>query len=334
MALEEKIEKAVIKIIETEIENGDFPTNRSLLQKLKLTNQFTRIYPFTTENIKGYLEQYDLTDQKVLTVGASGDHILNLILLGATKIDYFDINPFTEFFVELKIAAVKALEYVEFLQYFCADDWDKIDCFNSRAYRKISPHLKGDTRTFWDSLYLEFTGRKIRFSNLFSRDESPSRILADINPYLEKEKYYQLKKQLLQNQYQLHFYEENLKDLPRKLKKSYDKILLSNIGKNLYYMYNGDIELDSTEFYLKEFQNNIFKLSSHVVDGGIIFVVYLYHTKKDDVIENKYYIVYDTYAREKYFPTTQYQLVDFMGVGNFKYNNQEKDSVLIYQKKN
>ncbi len=106
-SIESKIEKAMIQIA------GD----EDYLAKLNLFQPFTNIYPFTNENIKEYLEQYDFTNHTILTVGASVDHILNLILFGATEIDYFDINPFTEFYVELKIAGVKALEEDEFISY-------------------------------------------------------------------------------------------------------------------------------------------------------------------------------------------------------------------------
>ena len=59
--------------------------------------RFDVIYPFTSENIAGYMEDLDLTDKKVITVTASSDHILNAIAQGATNITTFDINPETRY---------------------------------------------------------------------------------------------------------------------------------------------------------------------------------------------------------------------------------------------
>ena len=59
------------------------------------TNEFYKIYPFTTENLNAYLTKYDFTNKRVLTVGSSGDQILNTFLMGAKDITVFDINPFT-----------------------------------------------------------------------------------------------------------------------------------------------------------------------------------------------------------------------------------------------
>ena len=63
---------------------------------------FSDVYPFTTENIDGYIEKMDLKEKKVLTVGSSGDQALNAILEGANDITIFDINEDTEKFFKIK----------------------------------------------------------------------------------------------------------------------------------------------------------------------------------------------------------------------------------------
>ena len=50
------------------------------------------IYLFTTENIKGITNSLDVTNKNILTVSSSGDHILNMLLNGATNIESYDIN--------------------------------------------------------------------------------------------------------------------------------------------------------------------------------------------------------------------------------------------------
>ena len=47
---------------------------------------FNQIYPFATENISGYIDKFDLKDKSLLTVGSSGDQVINAILYGCKKI--------------------------------------------------------------------------------------------------------------------------------------------------------------------------------------------------------------------------------------------------------
>ena len=78
--------------------------------------RFNSIYPFTSENIAGYMKDLDLTGKKVITVTGSTDHILNAILQGATEITTFDINPLTKPYMDLKISALKNLSYKNFIK--------------------------------------------------------------------------------------------------------------------------------------------------------------------------------------------------------------------------
>ena len=50
--------------------------------------RFSSIYPFTTENIAGYMSELDLKGKKVITVTGSTDHIINAIVCGTTDITY------------------------------------------------------------------------------------------------------------------------------------------------------------------------------------------------------------------------------------------------------
>ncbi len=321
--MEEKIEKAMALITEDE----------ALGNRLKTYKRFNSIYPFTTENIKGYLQDYQVKNERILTVGASGDHILNLLLLGANHIDYFDVNPFTEVYIELKLAAVKALDEDEFIDYFSSSDWIRNNPYmHFKQYQKISPFLKEECRLFWDSLYLEFSGEEIRFSKLFDRDEPSSRILNEINVYLEKENYYKLKDILLKNQYQLHFYERNLKDLKYDLNKTYKMILLSNIAKYLNFMYDSkNQELKDEAYYLRKFKQTIEELLPYLEESGSLFLAYFYDSK---IKESLLYPIYNTKLRNSYFPESTYQIKEFLGINQIKYGYQdeEKDAVLIYKK--
>lgn len=65
-----------------------------------------KIYPFTTENIKGYLGKIEPEDKTVLTVGSSGDQALNALLLGAKEVTVFDISYFAQRFINEKIEMI------------------------------------------------------------------------------------------------------------------------------------------------------------------------------------------------------------------------------------
>lgn len=72
---------------------------------------FNKIYPGTTENIKGYIDFFDLKNKSLLTVGSSSDQVLNACFNGCYDITLIDINPFTKEFFHLKKAAIERLDY-------------------------------------------------------------------------------------------------------------------------------------------------------------------------------------------------------------------------------
>lgn len=84
--------------------------------------KFKKVYPFTTENIAGYMSDLDLKDKKVLTVTGSGDHALNAILKGAIDITCFDVNPEAKNYTIDKIDLIKYLSYEDFLKYMVFDN--------------------------------------------------------------------------------------------------------------------------------------------------------------------------------------------------------------------
>lgn len=78
-------------------------------------NAYQEVYPFTTENIQGYMKDLDMKDKEVLTVGSSLDQAYNALALGAKKVKVLDINKNTKRFCELKsnlILTHKRKEYM------------------------------------------------------------------------------------------------------------------------------------------------------------------------------------------------------------------------------
>ena len=105
------------------------------------SHNFSLIYPFTTENIAGYINQFDLNDKTLLTVGSSGDQIINGILYGCKSITSLDVNPYTKFYTYLKLSCILEIQKDEFLKFLCFKDYSKYyrfnpDIFNIKTYKK------------------------------------------------------------------------------------------------------------------------------------------------------------------------------------------------------
>ena len=113
-------------------------------------NNLSQIYSFTTENIAGYYKYLDFSNKNVLTVSASGDHIINAFYKGAQQVCGFDINYLSLLYTELKLVALLNLEYKEFLQFFMINDKNDLNknknAFDYKLYKNpkkefIEAHL-------------------------------------------------------------------------------------------------------------------------------------------------------------------------------------------------
>ena len=82
----------------------DFITNiRSAIQRCNCelvaadnNCEVYKIYPFTTENISGYINNFNLIDKWLLIVGSYGDQVINAILHGCEDITLLDKNPYSK----------------------------------------------------------------------------------------------------------------------------------------------------------------------------------------------------------------------------------------------
>lgn len=220
--------------------------------------RFNSIYPFTSENIAGYMNDLDLIGKKVITVTGSTDHILNAILQGTTKITTFDINPLTKPYMDLKISAVKNLFYEDFIQFLLFEGSMNLD------YNIISSlDMSNQSKTFWLEQLSKFNnnGIELRNSSLFNTKYFNPNSKLWQNLYLEKSKFNLLKRQL--QDVSINFIRTSLKDL--KIEDDYDYMFLSNISDYLNLMYEGD-ELRKYRDLLSEFKKRV----------NTIYFAYLY----------------------------------------------------------
>ncbi len=222
MNMDEKLER--LAIMTGLIENKKGKKNNFTM--------FDKVYPQSNEQLSQYFSSMGLNGKNVLTVGSSGDQVLYAGLYGAKKIVCFDINPFTKYYYDYKVAIIKALSFDEFKQCF---NFDKNNRLNSKTflsyklYGKISHLLPEKSRAFWDNVFLEsneveyFTHPCIRgdYVGLYSSDEN---------------QYNEIKAMLLTCPPQVKFINCDITEIVDKIgqQEKFDVIFLSNIIDYLF----------------------------------------------------------------------------------------------------
>jgi len=183
------------------------------------------IYDFSNERLRNLFSSFDLKGKRIATVGSSGDQALYAIFCGCKNIDLIDQNPFTKVWVDLKVAAIKALDHDEFVCF--ANNTCRMFTKKefSWMYRKISHFLPPKSQRFWDEIFLNVPENQYMLDNLFFCDFSPYRC-----EFYDKAKdYLKLKHLLFESDFKINFIMAELNEFPQKLHGKYDLILLSNI---------------------------------------------------------------------------------------------------------
>ena len=125
---------------------------------------YSPAYLTTTENINGYYDMMDFEGKSVLTVVGASDHIFNAIVRGAKKVDGFDISIYAIMFYYLKEAALKSLEYMEFVEFLYSIKTG----FNKKTYQKIMPYMNSVALPFWNYIFNQKNPIEIILSPYFA----------------------------------------------------------------------------------------------------------------------------------------------------------------------
>ncbi|MBQ7140835.1 MAG: DUF3419 family protein [Bacilli bacterium] len=284
----------------------------------KQHHSYSAIYPFTNENIEEYYKKNEIQGKDVLTVCSSGDHLFNAMLLDAKSVDCFDINRLSKYYMCLKMAGINCLNYDEFLTFFTKNN----KCMDKSTYKIIRDVLENDIKYFWDEVFSNKNGKKLRKSTLFSKDENYKKNIIKCNNYLKPENYYILKNKI--SKYNPKFLNLDIKELPKNLDKQYDLIYLSNIVKSIDEIFEkpGLIEY-------KKFLSN--ELSKNLKENGLIFLAYMYdYLSYDDGV--KWYNRIDNYKeRKETFGSNEFETRIF----NSPFNSflcENNDAVIVYKK--
>ena len=279
--------------------------------------KFPYIYPFTTENINGYIDYFDLNNKSLLTVGSSGDQVISAIDKGAKDITVLDINEYTKYYYYLKIASILSLKYDEFMNFLRYIDYPLFFTrnemvFNINTFERIKSTLKKidvESFEFWNTLFSIHRGILVRES-LFSSDELDNHMLKRIDKYFEsKESFNSIKEKVAD--IRPKFIVGDI--LNPSLDKKYDNIWLSNIGCYL--------TLDK----LKKIVDNLDKNLN--IDGSML-ISYLYSINVLGVTTKSRNPIYDV---DKVIELLDEYLPSLFSVEGVSMN--DKDAILTYKKK-
>lgn len=294
------------------------------LNTIESEKGFQKIYPFTTENIAGYINEFDLKNKSLLTVGSSSDQVLNAILYGCRDITLLDINPFAKCFYYLKIASMLELDMEEYLRFLRFRDFisvfrDNMDVFNIYTFNKIKDTLRlldYESYLFWDELFQMYKPLEVR-DNLFEFEENRSSVIAGSNSYLmNKEVYNETKEKILETN--INFVNSDIFKV--QLDRTFDNIWLSNIGT-----------------YLKDYEIRIMidKMMKYLNKDGKMLASYLYSTVRDTKYDDEWMPIYNLDKVFEDLKEYNINLVSFLGINGIKFNDKNvKDSIIICKKKN
>ena len=238
-------------------------------------NATTRVYNFSNEYLDGTFEGLDLQGKRAFVVGSSGDQALHCIQNGASEVTIVDGNMWTKPYIELKLAAIKNLDFASFTRYMSYDN-----IFNPHFYAKVSHDLSPESQAFWDNIMLEFGGSTLEdiAMSMDAKDEffqhssayfDPDAGKKESNFYVDEEGYNRLKENL--NNCKVNIELAEFSEFPEVAQGKYDLIMLSNIY---------DYAKGMVFFSVLEHLNN-----NHLTDDGYIQAHYTFG-EKDSVCED------------------------------------------------
>ena len=283
---------------------------------------FSRIYPFTTENISGYINEFDLDGKSLLTVGSSGDQVINASIFNCMDQTVVDICPYTKYYFYLKKAAIMFFTLKEFMDFFCYNDYPKFcrdnkNVFDKEKFEELKPLLRlldYESYLFWDEIFSSYKGENVR-KRLFSSDEDRSFVLQGMNLYMRDEESFSKAKVKIRGINPKFICDDIFKV---NLNRSYDNIFLSNIG-----LYCG---IDR----LKELTE---RLGPYVDDKMLL--CYLYKTEKDTKYKKDWSEIYNIKKLNCVLGDYISNFHTFCGVRGILFEDEkyDRDSALIYEKR-
>lgn len=250
--------------------------------RLGLFTNFSPCYLTTNENLNGYFQDLKFeSDNKVLSVLASGDQLFSVISKGAINIDTFDTNSLAEYYVfGIKKALLLKYDYEDFIK-----------IFNLMIKRNLSQsefaNLLNDLLPCMEEKYANFWRQILNYSLEMPQNKKSQNLLCNIAkeppvlkvehiPYLEsKESYDRLKTNM--SKAKITYTNLNAFKMHQKIAKRdyYDCVVLSNILDYAYWQYADDWSYQR----LKTYEEQIMPL---LKENGVIFLNYVFGYEPDE----------------------------------------------------
>lgn len=242
-------------------------------------SKYSAIYACTNENASAYFNLFDWNNvDKVLLTTGSGDQALHAAYYGVENIHTFDINSLSKYYLDYKIAAIKAFNYEEYLL-FINSICDNSNHEEDYYFNTLKLYLPQDSYEFWEKVFIYNFLMNKRYpadnKSLFFKISYSKFSLKDLKKhltFLRSENDYNILKNNINN-ISFTFHNINLIDLP-KLDESFDKIFLSNIPdylENIFKMY-----------FLYNFKNFITEdINKMLSKDGDLMISYLYNINED-----------------------------------------------------
>lgn len=310
-----------------------YKTKELIENYIKYYNAFSnRVYSYTNENIKSYLNNFDFNDKNsALSVLSSGDQVFNLIHNGITIIDAFDSNYLTEFYsLGIKKAMILKYDYKDFLHKYLDLLLGYYSIYKESIFiEKLLPYMDSRYAMFWNEL--------VKFNYDLQSNNSDKRLLiSDIvtkrfimkdriklyNNYLSSNEDYEILKDNLLNS-KINFSCLDILDISNKFNNKYDFILLSNIFDYL----DSRFKFGWNYSCLKE---EINKMNSILNNDGVILIHYLFKCIMED---NKVKGTLIAGSNVKYNDLTNEELCYFDFFDNKNYSDNMKDAMIYVRKK-
>lgn len=225
----------------------------------ELFGTFSKIYPMTSENIKGTYELFDLKDKDILTVTSSGDHILCAALEGARRVDSFDINYLTEYYYHFKKAIIETYDFEKFREILLYSIIP-IGVIKEKWYEEFRGHIDEKYQDFWDDIISYCLSNNLPFDRFILACPNYFNLVN----YLTLENYNLLKEVL--PSLETNFIHSDLMHLDKHLDSSYDYMFFSNVADY--------VGISKVKDFTKA------KLMGHLNPNGEIVYAYMYDSNK------------------------------------------------------
>ena len=230
-------------------------------------------YAYTNEDLSRMFKYFKGCN-KVLTIGSSGDQALMALYGGAKDVTVADVNLYTKYWIDYKIAAIKNLDYKTYIRTFGSLHSFCDMAFDYITFKKIFHDLDDDSATFWGTIFQEDLGGVDILTKLLGRGDTSFSLDVSCDFYNKKENFYKLKEILNTGDFDLKYENVEFTHFPYYFKDKYDTILLSNVCR-----YVGKKEYEDT--VKRIYKNNL-------ANGGKMQLHYIYDYDKVPSIKGRF----------------------------------------------